>query len=52
MLKVFRILPKDLAAEVFSYLEVDSQHSIINSLSEREAGNIIDNTERRPVPGP
>ena len=43
MLKVFRILPKDLAAEVFSYLEVDSQHSIINSLSEREAGNIIDN---------
>ena len=42
-LKVFRILPKDLAADVFSYLETDSQETIINSLSDREAGNIIDN---------
>ena len=29
MLKVFRILPKDLAADVFSYLDVDIQHRII-----------------------
>lgn len=43
ILKVYRILPKDLAADVFSYLEVDSQQMIINSLSEREAGSIIDN---------
>lgn len=43
MLKVFRILPKDLAADVFSYLEVDSQQSIITSLSDKEAGNVIDN---------
>lgn len=42
-LKVFRILPKDLAAEVFSYLEVESQEAIINSLTDREAGNVIDN---------
>ena len=42
-LKVYRILPKDLAADVFSYLEVDSQEAIINSLSDREAGNVIDN---------
>ena len=42
-LKVYRILPKNLAADVFSYLEVDSQESIINSLSDREAGNVIDN---------
>lgn len=42
-LKVFRILPKDLAADVFSYLEVESQEAIINSLSDREAGNVIDN---------
>ena len=42
-LKVYRILPKDLAADVFSYLEFDSQEAIINSLSDREAGNVIDN---------
>ena len=43
MLKVFRILPKDLAADVFSYLEVENQQTIITSLKEREAANIIDN---------
>ena len=43
LLKVFRILPKDLAADVFSYLEVDNQQLIITTLSDREASNIIDN---------
>jgi magnesium transporter len=43
MLKVFRILPKDLAADVFSYLDVDLQQRIITSMSEKEAANIIDN---------
>ena len=43
ILKVFRILPKDLAADVFSYLEVESQHTIIRSLSDREAAGVIDN---------
>ena len=43
MLKVFRILPKDMAADVFSYLEVENQQLIITSLSDREAANIIDN---------
>ncbi len=43
MLKAFRILPKDLAADVFSYLEFDSQQFIITSLSERDAAGIIDN---------
>lgn len=43
MLKVFRIMPKDLAADVFSYLETDSQEFIINSLSDKEAGSVIDN---------
>lgn len=42
-LKVFRILPKDMAADVFSYLEVESQQFIITSLSDKEAANIIDN---------
>lgn len=43
ILKVYRILPKDLAADVFSYLDVEYQQSIISSLSEREAANVIDN---------
>lgn len=43
MLKIFRILPKDMAADVFSYMEFDSQQYIITSLSEKDAGDIIDN---------
>ena len=43
MLKVFRILPKNMAADVFSYLEVDSQQFIITSLSVKDAAGIIDN---------
>ena len=43
MLKVFRILPKDLAADVFSYLDVDNQQMIITSLTDKEAAGIINN---------
>ena len=43
MLKMFRLFPKELAADVFSQLEQDSQQYIITSLSEKEAGSIIDN---------
>lgn len=43
LLKIFRILPKNMAADVFSYLEVDNQQFIITSLSDKEAANIIDN---------
>ncbi|MBR3306416.1 MAG: magnesium transporter [Lachnospiraceae bacterium] len=43
MLKIFRILPKSMAADVFSYLEIDNQSLIITSLSEKDAANIIDN---------
>ncbi len=43
MLKIFRILPKDMAADVFSYMEFDNQQYIITSLSERDAAGIIDN---------
>lgn len=43
LLKMFRILPKDMAADVFSYMDVDSQHFIITSLSEKDAAGIIDN---------
>jgi len=41
--KIFRILPKSMAADVFSHLETDSQQYIITSLSEKDAGSIIDN---------
>lgn len=43
LLKIFRILPKNIAADVFSYLEVDSQQFIITSLSEKDAAGIINN---------
>ena len=43
MLKIFRILPTAMAADVFSYMEFDNQQYIITSLSERDAAGIIDN---------
>ena len=43
MIKVFRILPKDMAADVFSYLEVENQQMIISTMSDKEACSIIDN---------
>jgi len=43
LIKVFRILPKDTAADAFSYLEIDTQQSIITRLSDKEAANIVNN---------
>ena len=43
MMKVFRIMSKDMAADVFSYLEVDTQQFIITGMSEKDAAGIIDN---------
>ncbi len=42
-LKLFRILPKSLVADVFPLMDDDTQQFIIMSLSTREASNIIDN---------
>ncbi|MBR5970012.1 MAG: magnesium transporter [Lachnospiraceae bacterium] len=42
-LRMFRILPKDMAADVFANLELDDQQYIIQSLSDKEAGTVIDN---------
>lgn len=40
---VFRLLPKGIAAEVFSYLEdSDDQEKIINALSDRELREVLD----------
>ena len=42
-LKLFRILPKSLVADVFPLMDDETQQFIIMSLSTREASNIIDN---------
>lgn len=41
--KIFRLLPKSLAADVFSYLPIELEQDIIIALSDREAGHILDN---------
>lgn len=41
-IKVFRMLPKDKAAEVFAYLSRDVQQKIIEGIADREIGKIID----------
>ncbi len=40
--RVFRMLPKDTAAEVFSYLSHDTQQVIVEAITDREVGGIID----------
>src|SRR5690554_2672918 len=39
---VFRLLPKDRAAEVFSYLSVERQEHIVGAIMDQEVGSIID----------
>ena len=39
---VFRLLTKDLAAEVFSYMDSDMQEHIVKSISDSEIRNIVD----------
>ncbi len=41
-LMVFRLLPKDIAAEVFSYMSYEEQQFIIESITDREIKFIID----------
>ncbi len=43
ILKFFRVLPKNIAADVFAYLPIDLQQSMILMLTEGEATNIIEN---------
>ena len=39
---VFRMLPKELASDVFACLEVDKQEHIIKSITDYELGTIVD----------
>lgn len=41
MVLLFRLLPKDEAAEVFAYLSIETQHVMIRLLTNAEVGQII-----------
>ena len=40
--KIFRILPKDISADVFSYLEADKQTVIVQSITDSEIERLMD----------
>ena len=42
-IREFRLLPKDIAADVFAHLPVEIEQYIINSLTDKETTNIIEN---------
>ncbi len=42
MLVIFRMLPKEMAAEVFSYLPHDMQQKIVEGLTDKELARVID----------
>ena len=42
MIRVFRILPKDISAEVFSYLEPENQEHIVTSITDAEVRHLVD----------
>ena len=42
LVKVFKILPKDTGAEVFSYVDSDIQEKIVSALSDKELSYLLD----------
>ena len=42
LIKVFKILPKDVGAEVFSYLDSDLQEKIVTTLTDKELAILLD----------
>jgi len=42
LLVIFRILPKDIASDVFSYISNELQRYIVESITDKEIKNIID----------
>jgi len=42
LMLIFRLLPKEMSAEVFSYLEHDQQQRIVESISDKELSVILD----------
>lgn len=41
MIRIFRLLPKDDAADIFAYMSSDREHALIDSLTNKELENII-----------
>ena len=42
MLMVFRLLPKDIAADVFSYMDADQRQRVIEAMDDNEAVRLVD----------
>lgn len=40
--KIFRILPKDLSADVFAYLDVESQQMVVERITDKEIERLMD----------
>ncbi len=43
LLRVFRILPGDCSADVFSYMEDEQREKLVSSIGDREAGHLVEN---------
>ncbi|MEG1559948.1 MAG: magnesium transporter [Clostridia bacterium] len=43
LMRIFRLLPKSMAADVFAYLSIEVEQALIMSLTDKEAANILDN---------
>ncbi|MCL1877396.1 MAG: magnesium transporter [Defluviitaleaceae bacterium] len=41
-IQIFRLLPKDIAANVFAHIETDKQQIIVEALTDNEVGHIIE----------
>ncbi len=42
LIKLFRIMPKDMSADVFAYLDSDTQEYIVKSITDKELASLID----------
>ena len=42
LVRVFRVLPKDISADVFSYLETETQEWIVRSITDTEVFRLVD----------
>lgn len=42
MLRLFRVLPKDMSADIFSYLETESQTDLVKMINDHELESLLD----------
>ena len=43
LLRVFRILPGDCSADVFSYMDDEQREKLVSSIGDKEAGHLVEN---------